>query len=66
MHRTSQEPGEAPREERLQYDASGKRVEDAGTRGRIEDVTDKDEQAERDREYEERIGEEYAKREGGA
>jgi hypothetical protein len=36
-----------------------------GARGQIEDVTDRD-QAARDREYEERIEDEYAKREGGA
>lgn len=46
-------------------DGSGREVEGEGGRGRIEDVTDR-EQAERDREYEERIEEEYAKREGGA
>jgi hypothetical protein len=43
--------------------------ETGGGRGRIEDVSDRDgdeEQAQRDREYEERIEEEYAKREGGA
>jgi len=65
VHRSSQEPGQAPREERFQYDNTGKRVEEAGTRGRIEDVTDK-EQAENDRRYEERMEDEYAKREGGA
>ncbi|EXJ80977.1 hypothetical protein A1O3_07265 [Capronia epimyces CBS 606.96] len=35
-------------------------------RGRVEDVTDDAEQAEKDRLYEERIEDEYAKREGGA
>lgn len=35
-------------------------------RGRIEDVTDDVDQAERDRLYEERMEDEYAKREGGA
>jgi len=41
----------------------------AGNQGRIEDVTDQERdegQEARDREYEERIEEEYAKREGGA
>lgn len=65
VHRTSQEPGQQPREERFEYDAGGRRVEEAGRRGRIEDVTDK-EQQERDRQYEERMEDEYAKREGGA
>ncbi|KAF2690639.1 hypothetical protein K458DRAFT_412000 [Lentithecium fluviatile CBS 122367] len=66
VHTRSQEPGQAPRDERIQYDASGRRIEDAGAgaRGRIEDVTD--EQEKRDKEYEERMEEEYAKREGGA
>lgn len=66
MHRMTQEPGHLPREEHFQYDKDGRRLEQ-GTegRGRIEDVTDK-EQAERDRAYEERIEDEYAKREGGA
>ncbi|KAF2183399.1 hypothetical protein K469DRAFT_710900 [Zopfia rhizophila CBS 207.26] len=40
VHRTMQEPGQPPVEERFQYDASGNRIEEAGTRGRIEDVTD--------------------------
>jgi hypothetical protein len=50
------------------YDGQGRETisgagETAGNR-RIEDVTD--EQKEKDQEYEERIEEEYAKREGGA
>lgn len=54
------------REERYQTDASGRRVEDSSAqRGRIEDVTDKEQEA-RDREYEEKMEDEYAKREGGA
>lgn len=65
LQRTSQEPGQAPHEERIEYDNAGRRIQDAGARGRIEDVTDK-EQEEKDRQYEERIEEEYAKREGGA
>ncbi|KAF2642288.1 hypothetical protein P280DRAFT_467685 [Massarina eburnea CBS 473.64] len=65
VHRTSQEPGQGRHEERLEYDNAGRRIEEADTKGRIEDVTDK-EQSEKDREYEERIEDEYAKREGGA
>ncbi|KAF1995076.1 hypothetical protein P154DRAFT_359486 [Amniculicola lignicola CBS 123094] len=73
VYRSSQEPGQQRREERLQYDAQGKRIEGGGEKGRIEDVTDRegdegDEGRERDagRKYEERMKEEYAKREGGA
>ncbi|KAF2027815.1 hypothetical protein EK21DRAFT_114451 [Setomelanomma holmii] len=68
VHRTSQEPGQAPREERFEVDSAGRRVEGAhnGGRGRIEDVTNEEEQKRNDRQYEERIEEEYAKREGGA
>lgn len=66
VHRSSQEPGQAVREERVEYDNAGRRIEDAGTRGRIEDVTEKEGQEARDREFEERMEEEYAKREGGA
>ena len=50
------------------YDSQGRELlsgtDGAGSNRRIEDVSD--EQKERDREYEERIEEEYAKREGGA
>lgn len=67
VHRTSQEPGQAPREERYEVDANGRRIQESGNHGarRIEDVTDK-EQEQRDREYEEKMEDEYAKREGGA
>lgn len=63
MHRTTQEPGQAPREERFQTDGSGRRVEDSGENKRIQDVTDEEENG---RKYEERMEDEYAKREGGA
>lgn len=67
VHRTSQRNGEAPVEERIQYDSSGRRMENSGaTQGRIQDVTDEENQAERDRQYEEKMEDEYAKREGGA
>lgn len=60
----NQEPGQAPQDSRLHFDAAGRRIQDGGadggSRGRIEDVTD------RDGEYEEKMEEEYAKREGGA
>lgn len=69
--------GEAPVEETRYYDAEGRLVqslqgneERAGIDGRvnggarIEDVTD--EQGQRDREYQEKMEDEYAKREGGA
>jgi hypothetical protein len=69
VHRTTQEPGQAPRDEHYEYDNSGRRIEDSGSiKGRIEDVTDVTdaEQSERDRQYEEKMEDEYAKREGGA
>jgi hypothetical protein len=65
VHRTSQQPGQAPREETFETDNTGRRVEGAGQR-KIEDVTDEEQQKENDRKYEERMEEEYAKRVGGA
>lgn len=66
VHRTSQEPGQAAREERFETDNSGNRIQDgSNSAGRIQDVTD-EEQARNDRKYEENIEDEYAKREGGA
>ncbi|KAL6703027.1 hypothetical protein ACN47E_010303 [Coniothyrium glycines] len=65
VHRTTQEPGQAAREERYEIDSSGRRVEGGNSGGRITDVTD-EEQKKRDAEYEEKMEEEYAKREGGA
>ena len=69
VHQTSQEPGQAPREERYEIDTSGKRIAEGSTNGsnagRITDVSD-EQQKENDRLYEERMEEEYAKREGGA
>ena len=62
-------PGQAANKESIEYDSTGRRVEGQQAEGRrIEDVTDREdrEQRERDREYEERIEGEYAKREGGA
>lgn len=69
MYQSTQEPGQAPREERYEIDNSGRRIAEGSTsgsnQGRIQDVTE-EEQKENDRLYEERIEEEYAKREGGA
>jgi hypothetical protein len=64
-NRTVEESGKQPYRETT-YTPAGGRLESsgAGAQGRIEDVTD--EQAEKDREYEERMEDEYAKREGGA
>jgi hypothetical protein len=68
VQRVTQEPGQQPREERFEVDSSGRRVEAAARGGRIEDVTDKEEEEQKgnDGAYEERMEEEYAKREGGA
>lgn len=68
---TSQNLGEPAVQETRHYDPQGRELlEGAGSGGgaaasrRIEDVTDA--QAERDAQYEERMEDEYAKREGGA
>jgi hypothetical protein len=68
VHRVSQNPGETARQERFEVDNAGRRVESTGTadQRRIEDVTDQEEQKKNDRKYEERMEDEYAKREGGA
>lgn len=69
VYQTSQEPGQAAREERYEIDNNGRRIADGSTSGsnagRITDVSD-EQQRENDRAYEERMEEEYAKREGGA
>jgi len=64
-HRTAEETGKQPYQ-KTTYTPAGGRLESgaAGSQGRIEDVTDA--QAEKDRQYEERMEDEYAKREGGA
>lgn len=59
---SSQNLGEQAQHQTHRFDAQGRQLVGSGTDNRITDV----EQAERDREYEERIEEEYAKREGGA
>ncbi|KAI0148040.1 hypothetical protein F4776DRAFT_605721 [Hypoxylon sp. NC0597] len=72
-HIASQRSGEPLHHERRDYDASGRLISSEGralggnsidSNRRIEDVSD--EQRENDRLYEERIEDEYAKREGGA
>ncbi|OTA69643.1 hypothetical protein K449DRAFT_384605 [Hypoxylon sp. EC38] len=72
-HIASQRSGEPLRHERRDYDASGRLISGGGRAlggnsidpsRRIVDVSD--EQHENDRLYEERIKDEYAKREGGA
>jgi hypothetical protein len=60
VHKTSEEPGQTPVEETLRYDSSGKAIQESNEAGRIEDVTDAD------RQYLERMEDEYAKREGGS
>ena len=55
-------------QETKHYDPQGRELLEGGSSSggrRIEDVSDA-KQAERDAEYEERMDEEYAKREGGA
>lgn len=59
-HKTSEEPGQAPVQETIRYDSSGKAIENSSNAGKIEDVTDAD------RQYLERMEDEYAKREGGS
>ncbi|KAL8642417.1 MAG: hypothetical protein Q9228_000885 [Teloschistes exilis] len=62
VHRTSQEAGQPAVSETTRIPAGGAQALSGGTDSgrRIEDVTDAD------REYEEKIEDEYAKREGGA
>ncbi|KAI0841897.1 hypothetical protein F5Y06DRAFT_258496 [Hypoxylon sp. FL0890] len=72
-HVATQRSGEPLHHERRDYDASGRLISSEGralggsgvdSNRRIVDVTD--EQRENDKLYEERIEDEYAKREGGA
>jgi len=65
--RESRETGQPTLTETRDIPAQGRvgAATGADTSRRIEDVTDAD-QAERDRQYEERMEDEYAKREGGA
>ncbi|KAL5120169.1 hypothetical protein ACEQ8H_001995 [Pleosporales sp. CAS-2024a] len=68
VYRSSQNSGEVPREERLAFDNAGRRIDDAGAgeSRQIQNVTEEDKQKKNDKLYEERIEDEYAKREGGA
>lgn len=68
VERTHQAPGEAPRVERFETDSSGRQLEDhrLADAKRIQDVTEEEEAKSKEREYEERMRDEYAKREGGA
>jgi len=69
VNTASQNYGEPVVQEQRQYDVQGREMiggaNGAGSDRRIEDV-DEEAQRERDRQYEERIEDEYAKREGGA
>nr|POF04489.1 hypothetical protein CFP56_55970 [Quercus suber] len=68
MSSASQNLGEPVMTETRRFDGQGRELLDASggaSQNRIEDVSEA-EQRERDREYEERIEDEYAKREGGA
>jgi hypothetical protein len=70
VHTSTQNIGEPAVQETRHYDSQGRELLEGsggGSNGgrRIEDVSD-GKQAERDAEYEERMEEEYAKREGGA
>lgn len=75
VHQTSQTLGEPAREQTRHYDNQGRQLVGGGEeRGRIkdgeeftvEDVTEEEAQKEKDRQYEEKMEDEYAKREGGA
>ena len=63
VHRRVEESGKEPIEETTTYPASD-RVSGGSSAGKIEDVSNS--QEERDKQYEERMEDEYAKREGGA
>ncbi|CAA9964267.1 hypothetical protein P3342_009291 [Pyrenophora teres f. teres] len=68
VQRTHQAHGEAPRVERYQTDAAGRQLEDSrqADARRIQDVTEEEDAKDKGRLYEERMEEEYAKKEGGA
>ena len=82
MHMTAQQLGQPAVQESRYYDAEGRQILDDGRvlgqsaqsaqsagneQRRIEDVSEEPQRGvEKDREYEERIEDEYAKREGGA
>ncbi|KIX02344.1 uncharacterized protein Z518_08285 [Rhinocladiella mackenziei CBS 650.93] len=70
VRRTHEETGKPTLQDEMYIPPGGRTIEGTGAaeKGRIEDVSDADAERhrERDREYEERMEEEYAKREGGA
>jgi hypothetical protein len=69
VNQASQNMGEPIVQSTRRYDAQGREMVHGGAASaqrRIEDVSDDAQQAQRDREYEERMEDEYAKREGGA
>ncbi|CAG5181991.1 uncharacterized protein ALTATR162_LOCUS9937 [Alternaria atra] len=68
VQRTHQTSGEEPRVERFETDATGRQLEDPGHADakRIQDVTEEEDAKAKDRQYAERMEDEYAKREGGA
>ena len=63
-HRSTQEAGKPAIQETTRVPASGRVERFSNGQHRIEDVSDKEDQAAKD--YEERMEDEYAKREGGA
>ncbi|EXJ58112.1 hypothetical protein A1O7_05536 [Cladophialophora yegresii CBS 114405] len=68
IRRTTEETGKPTLQDETYIPPGDRQLggrDDGGGARRIQDVTD-EQQAERDREYEERIEDEYAKREGGA
>ncbi|KAJ9606948.1 hypothetical protein H2200_008959 [Cladophialophora chaetospira] len=65
IRRTTEETGKPTLQDETYIPPGGRQIGSSqNSAGRIEDVSD--EQKERDREYEERMEDEYAKREGGA
>ena len=68
VQRTHHAPGEAPRVERFETDANGRQLDSTRNMDarRIQDVTEDEDAAVKGREYEQKMEDEYAKREGGA
>jgi hypothetical protein len=68
VYRVSKNPGEAAREEHFHVDSAGQKIQGTAPTDqmRIEDVTEEEQQKTNNKKYEERMEDEYAKREGGA
>lgn len=67
FHSSHQTHGEPPQTQTRHFDTSGRELlDERSSAGRIEDVSASQSQTERDAQYEERIEDEYARREGGA